>query len=319
MTSRHHKPGCPPQLLWKLAILLLAANQGQALRAADIVTAPFRLLHELGGALADPLSLPTDVAVDSNGNLYIVDSGNNRIVVVDSTGRQTGQFAGEGDGDGQLQDPVGIGVAPDDSIYVADRGNHRLVWFSSDGAASRSIPLQEGDEDVVPIDVAVSADGSELFVSANNSHRIVVYSREGTLLRGWGEEGNNPGQFRYPATLALAVSVLYFVDVLIARILTFDFDGHATSSFGKLGAGQGTLFRPKGVAVDAAGRVYVSDSYLGVIQVFSTDGDFLHVLGDDGVATQFENPVGLASSAGRIVLAQMLPNTVLIIEPGPGN
>ncbi len=299
------------------AVFVLVAVTAFPATAADLVTVPVRVVHELGRDFADPLSLPTDVAVASDGVLYVVDSGNNRIVVFDSAGRRTNQFGRQGSDDGQLQDPVGIGIAPDNSIYVADRGNKRLVQFSANGSFIASIPLQEGGQDVVPIDVAVSADGNELFVTANNSHRIVVFSTNGEQIRGWGGEGSKPGQFRFPATLALAEGVLYVVDVLNARIQTFDTNGDNVQSFGKLGAGPGTFFRPKGVAIDAAGRVYVSDSYLGVVQVFAADGKYLHAIGEDGVPTRFDNPVGMATLGDRLVLTQMLPHTVLVLEPEP--
>jgi len=285
--------------------------------AAEIATAAFRVVQEFGHEQTDPLSLPTDVAIASNGDVYVVDSGNNRVVVFSSSGQRLRQFGEEGSNAGQLLDPVGIGIASDNSVYIADRGNSRIVRFSADGSYRSSLPLKEDNQDVVPIDVAVSAYGGDMFVTANNSHRILVFSSAGKLLRGWGEEGTEPGQFRYPATLALADDMLYVVDVLNARIQVFDKNGGAARSFGKLGAGPGTFFRPKGVAIDSAGRVYVSDSYLGVVQVFSPDGEFLHAIGDDGVPTRFENPVGLASFEGRIVLTQMLPHTILILEPEP--
>lgn len=299
----------------QLAVAFLAMLLAYPASAADITTVAFRTVMEVGSSSTDSLSLPTDVAVDSKGTLYVVDSGNHRVVVFDSAGRRTGQFGEEGSDDGQLQDPVGIGIAADDSIYIADRGNNRLVRFSSDGIFLATILLQEGKQKVVPIDVAISNDGRELFVTASNSHRVLVFRGNGEQVRGWGEEGKDPGQFRYPATLALANGTLYVVDVLNARIQTFDVTGGNAKSFGKLGAGPGTFFRPKGVAVDTSGRVYVSDSYLGVVQVFSVDGEFLYAIGNDGVPTRFDNPVGLASFGGRIVLTQMLPHTILVLEP----
>jgi DNA-binding beta-propeller fold protein YncE len=298
----------------KLAMLLLSVATHN-LPAADIATVSYRVVQEMGHEQADQLSLPTDVVVASNGDMYVVDSGNNRVVVFSSSGRRIGQFGEEGSAAGQLQDPVGIGIAPDNSVYIADRGNSRIVHFSADGSYLSSLPLQEDNQDVVPIDVAIAAYGGEIFVTTNNSHRILVFSSSGELLRGWGEEGAEPGQFRYPATLALADGMLYVVDVLNARIQIFDVNGGAAKSFGDLGAGPGTFFRPKGVAIGPAGRVYVSDSYLGVVQVFSPEGEFLHAIGNDGVPTRFENPVGLASFDGRIVLIQMLPHTILILEP----
>jgi len=317
MTSDCHTAGRPASRMPKIVLLIISTVFVCPVAAAEIATVPFRIVHEMGRDSTDPLSLPTDVVIASNGDVYVVDSGHHRVVVFNSSGHRTGQFGEQGSGDGQLQDPVGIGIAPSNSVYVADRGNNRIMQFSADGSFLSSITLKEDGQTVVPIDVAVSPFGGELFVTANNSHRILVFSSTGELLRGWGEEGSGSGQFHYPATLALANDVLFVVDVLNARIQTFDVNGESASSFGKLGAGPGTFFRPKGVAIDSAGQVYVSDSYLGVVQVFSAAGKFLHAIGNDGVPTRFENPVGLASFGNRLVLVQMLAHTVLILEPEP--
>jgi hypothetical protein len=85
-------------------------------------------------------------------------------------------------------------------------------------------------------------------------------------------------------------------------------------SFGGLGGKPGKLFRPKGIALDAAGRSYVSDSFLGAIQIFDANGDFVHVLGDNGIATAFETPVGMTVDGTSLVLVQMLPGSVLVLD-----
>ena len=273
---------------------------------------------ELGHEPGLRLSLPTDVAVGADGTIYVVDSGNHQVAVFDASGRRVTSLGSPGSGDRQLMNPVGLAIDSGGDIYVADKDNKRLQVFAGDGGYRRSIDLEEGDERVTPIDVALSADGNELFVSANNSHRIVAYSRNGTLLRAWGGEGAEPGQLNFPATMALDESGrLYVVDVLNQRVQVFDSSGTVVTQFGKLGAKPGTLFRPKGVTLDPAGRSYVSDSYLGVIQVFDASGEFLHVLGESGTPTIFQTPVGLSFHDSRLYVVQMLPGNVLVLELGP--
>ena len=62
--------------------------------------------------------------------------------------------------------------------------------------------------------------------------------------------------------------------VAIPRVQVFDPEGQHLGYVGAWGVEQGEFHRPKGVAVDRDGRVFVSDSFLGVIQVFSPRGDF---------------------------------------------
>ena len=94
----------------------------------------------------------------------------------------------------------------------------------------------------------------------------------------------------------------------------------ADGSFGEPVAGfgvrAGRLYRPKGVAVDARGRIWVSDSYLGVVQVFGPDGAFLAVLGDERRRVRrFESPLGLAfGPRGRLHVVEMRKDRVRVLE-----
>jgi uncharacterized protein (TIGR03663 family) len=77
---------------------------------------------------------PRDVALDSNGRIYITDTGNKRIVVFDELGA-VGEFGGFGLDSGFLDEPVGIAIDEDNRIYVADTWNQRIQVFTeeSDG------------------------------------------------------------------------------------------------------------------------------------------------------------------------------------------
>jgi len=263
------------------------------------------------------LALPSDVGVGRNGRIYVVNGGKHEVAVFNQDGTRTATLGAQGSERGQLFEPVGIGIGPQGEIYVADKGNQRLQVYADDGQFRREIPLEEEGDAVDPVDVAVSADGTELFVSANNSHRVLVFSTGGQLLRAWGGEGEDEGQFRYPATVALdPQGNVLVVDVLNQRVQKFDAAGNFLLSFGGLGGKPGTLFRPKGIAVDAAGRSYVSDSFLGTIQIFDASGEFARVLGINGKATAFETPVGMTVDGARLLVVQMLPGNVLVLDLG---
>ena len=91
--------------------------------------------------------------------------------------------------------------------------------------------------------------------------------------------------------------------------------GQKVSFLVERGGKPGTFFRPKGVAVNESGDVFVSDSFLGVIQVFNTAGEFQYVLGEEGVATVYETPVGMATNGSRLYVTQMLAGKVAVLEP----
>jgi DNA-binding beta-propeller fold protein YncE len=278
--------------------------------AQDVATVRYTTL-----AKPDLLSMPSDVALGAGGQIYVVDGGNHQIAVFDAAGTRVTSLGMHGGEDGQLNGPVGIGISNRGEIYVADRGNQRVVMFAADGSPRRVIDLEEDGEAATPIDVAVSANGKELFITTNNSHRVLVYSNQGTFLRAWGGEGEDPGQFRFPGAIALdRAGSVYVVDVLNSRVQKFDPNGNILGTFGKRGGQPGTFFRPKGVAVDAGGRIYVSDSYLGAVQVLGPAGEFLYTLGDANGTTEFETPVGMAVNGQRLLVVEMLPGRVQMLE-----
>ena len=262
------------------------------------------------------LNMPSDVAVGAGGQVYVVDSGNHQVAVFDATGAKITSLGMLGSEEGQFLDPLGVAVSAKGDVWIADKGNERIVMFDAKGKPKAAFKLEADGEGIVPVDVAVDAKGKELFITSNNTHQVVVFSTKGEFLRAWGGEGDDDGQFNFPATIDIdAAGNVYVVDVLNARVQKFDVAGTHLLTIGERGGKAGTFFRPKGVAVDAAGNVYVSDSFLGVVQVFGADGAFKYVLGDEGTATVFETPVGLAAAGTRLYVTQMLPGKVAVLEP----
>jgi sugar lactone lactonase YvrE len=273
------------------------------------------LVATIGGYEANRLSMPTDVAVNGNGLVYVVDSGRHRVKIFDAAGNPDGALGSEGDGEGQLSGPVGIDIDSKGTVYVADKNNKRLQVFKADGSFQRSLPVDDAGSAAVPVDVAVSAKGRTLYVTTNDTHKVVALNTRGKFENAWGGEGEEPGQFQYPATVAVdGADNVFVVDVINARVQVFDKEGAPTAQHGKYGANPGTFIRPKGVAVDGGGRIYVSDSYLGVVQVLGPDGAFIGALGVDGEAVRFEAPTGLAIAGSRLYVTDMLAGTVLAFD-----
>jgi DNA-binding beta-propeller fold protein YncE len=279
--------------------------------AAEMQTGAPNQMAEL-----DMLLMPSDVAIGSEGQAYVVDSGNHQVAVFDAAGTRVTSLGMMGGEDGQLLNPLGIGLSAKGEVWVADRGNERIVMFDANARPRASFELEADGEDIVPVDIAVGPNGRELFITSNNTHQVVVFSSKGEFVRAWGGEGEDDGQFIYPATIDIdAVGNVYVVDVINARVQKFDSAGNHLLTIGKLGGKAGTFYRPKGVAVDDAGNIYVSDSFLGVVQVFNPDGEFAYVIGEDGTATVYDTPVGLAASGSRLYVIQMLAGKVAVLQP----
>ena len=297
-------------------LMLAVAGAVGAADTAAVPTLSVQTLQEWRDGEGVPFALPTDVVSGQNGHLYLVDGGNDRVVAIDSTGAVVRSFGSTGRGDGELDGPVGVGIDGKGRVHVADRGNRRIQVFEKDGTYAYPVPLVVGDTRIEPVDVAVNKDGTELFVTSADTHEVIVVDWKGNLLRRWGGRGEEPGQFFHPATIEIAVERVYVVDVLNARVQCFYPDGRIVRVFGKRGAGPGTLFRPKGITVDSSGRVFVSDSYFGVIQAFETSGEFLYAIGEAGRPDRFETPVGMTAVKGDIAVVEMLGGSLKRLQLG---
>jgi DNA-binding beta-propeller fold protein YncE len=78
-------------------------------------------------------SLPTNVALDKDGNVYVTDTLNDRVEVFDADGNFISQFGTPGDGPGHFARPKGIAIDSDGHIWVADEVQSRVQVFNKQG------------------------------------------------------------------------------------------------------------------------------------------------------------------------------------------
>ena len=262
---------------------------------------------------------PSDISVGPNEYLYLVDGVNNRIIVLDSKGREKFTFGQEGTGQGEFQHPLGIGISKNGMVFIADSGNHRVQVFDGNGNFLRLFNVKSGPQEKPsdPVDVLVSDFKDYLYVSDNDNHKIKVYDTRGNFQFEWGKFGEGPGEFRYPGILAKnEQNEIFVVDVLNTRVQKFDPYGNHIADIGSWGVLPGNLFRPKGIAIDRKNRVFVSDSYMGLIQVFTDLGRFLGVVCENGTKKHFITPVGLFVNGKHDILltVEMRKNTISVTE-----
>lgn len=266
-------------------------------------------------------SQPSDVAVSTNGMIYVVDGVNQCIKVFDGSGNFLFSFGEEGDGPGQFRYPLGMAIDGSGRLYVADSGNGRLQIFTDRGDFIRQIRLSNGHgaKAVDPTDVVVDSSATMAYVVDNDNHCILQIDLEsGKQVATLGSAGTERMEFRYPFLVTMyRDKYLYVVDVVNTRVQEFTVQGKFVRFIGDWGVEAGQFFRPKGVAVDSKGRVFVSDSYMGVIQVFDEEGIFHSVVGGDGddALWRYTSPMGLyIDQQDRLYVTEMFAERVSVFE-----
>ncbi|MGB3211387.1 MAG: NHL repeat-containing protein [Desulforhopalus sp.] len=270
--------------------------------------------------ITDGFNQPSDVAVAGDGTMYVVDGVNGRVQVFEATGAHKMTIGRPGTGPGELALPLGIDLDASGNVYVADAGNHRIQIFSPRGEliSEISIPDKNGRKGD-PTDVAVDLSGERCFVADNDNHSLLEFDiASKKLVNSYGKPGAEKWEFRYPFLLDLYLDkYLYIVDVINTRVQVVTTEGKFVTFVGGWGVEKGQFFRPKGVTVDANGLAYVSDSYMGVVQLFNITGSFHSVLGDPetGKVRKFDTPVGLfVDDKNRLYVVEMVPGRLSVFS-----
>lgn len=109
-----------------------SAGPGAAVKKYDINNRkPVLQFGSNAGAGPSQFRGAADLAIDNrNGDVYVVDTGNNRVQRFDRDGRFISEFGNAGRGNGQFDRPYGIAIDKDGYIYVADTGNKRIQKFA---------------------------------------------------------------------------------------------------------------------------------------------------------------------------------------------
>jgi RHS repeat-associated protein len=169
------------------------------------------------------LAYPQGVAIDPQGNVWIADTGNNRIEEVTpegSTVKCDGTF-GTGAGAGHLEEPLGIAAGPNGNVWVTDAVHTRVVEFGEHGeykSAFGSYGTGHGQFGYWPAGISADKEG-HVFVADPENTRVQEFSESGAYLAQYGSVGTHEGQMEYPWGLTIDASGrLWVTDQLNERV-----------------------------------------------------------------------------------------------------
>lgn len=153
--------------------LLFGFGWGVETGASQFEICTSSCLAGISGTGNGQFNSPQSVAVDSStGNIFVSDSGNNRIQIFNSSGVYQSQFGSLGSGDGQFTTPNGIqivSVSGTPHLFVADTENNRIQKFTTSGTFVGKVGT--GTQFSSPSSLAVSNAGG-LYVADTGNNRI---------------------------------------------------------------------------------------------------------------------------------------------------
>ena len=272
---------------WKLRVKAVSGAASYTLtvdRPSDPGSGgPATYERTLGGGMAGHADMyPSGIDVDSAGNLYVADTGDDQVQAYDSAGQLLWEVGSRGaKAPGRFTNPRDV-AHHNGKVYVADTGYKRVQVLNASNGASLDV-WSAAFGTIMGISAGVDGSGNPvILIAESTSGRVRIFTPAGAQIRTVGSPGTGDGQLGEPRDAATSPNGTIFVaDYKNNRIAKFTPTGGWAGSFGGKGTNPGQFIRPYGVDFDEAGALYVSDNNERISKL-TTSGTFLKSWGSEG-------------------------------------
>lgn len=206
---------------------------------------------------------PSGITFDREGNVYVGDFSNDRILKFTAEGEQIGSIGTSGTEPGQFQGPAGIRISPvSGNFFVSDQFNNRIQVISPEGEPL----LTFGEQGIGPGQfnqpIGIEVDEEEnIYVADSINSRVQVFDREGNFLSEFGEPARTASGEVVPAP---ALGGPPFGDPLVLEPGTFNWTAGTTLNNGELYVGDFFQGRVQVLDINDPTKVPEPSSMLGL-------------------------------------------------------
>lgn len=250
---------------------------------------------------------PRDIAVDNQGHVYVADTGNKRVQVLDAEGKFLTQWQ---KGDQPFVEPLALVVNSAGEILVLDS---EVIWvyrFGSDGEYRGKFAGPEAQL-YHPRGMSIDAQ-DQVYVADTGGGRFVVFDASGNRVATYGTMGKDTGQFIEPTDLVVTESGdIFAVDNSNYRIQHLDVFGRY---LGEWAIPVANAYNGPHIELAPDGSLLVTAPEAGLIQRFAIDGTLLGQWGEGLMRI----PVNLVLKGDRLYVTDTLNHRIQVFQVQTG-
>ncbi len=144
------------------------------------------------------LDTPTDIALDSSNNIYVCDTGNNRVIKFDPKWHKLYELGITDKKNQGFDSPGAICIDKDDNLIVADTGNHLIKIFDNMGRIISCFGSKGQKEGKLDSPGALDCDREKnIYIADTWNNRIQIFTFNGAFIKAIGSYGSDPGKFNH--------------------------------------------------------------------------------------------------------------------------
>jgi len=239
----------------------------------DLRNNEIRILSTSGSGLPEQIA-PIAMAIDADGNLYVLEPRYRRVLVYDPSEKLVRTI----DLMKISRRPVALAIDKDRGrLYVSDVQLNKIFALDLLGTRLFEFGASGSDEGAFnrPVGITIASSGNIIVADTFNA-RVQIFTESGSFLRSFGRRGDGTGDFQLIKSVAVDQDDnIYVVDGRSHSVSIFNQTGnlllvfggyYAVSTSGKNAPGGFSL--PSGIDIDSRGRIYVADKQNRRIQVF---------------------------------------------------
>ena len=251
---------------------------------------------------------PTGIAVNTQGDIAVVDNLGNCVFVFNKEGNCLKQIGKEGADPGQFKYPNGMSFLNNNEILITDQLNHRIQHINiQTGTVVKTFGKKVREKDTSRLHLTFALTRQNVLLSLNNN-RVQVMSKEGEALFTVGDSG--------PEKLSTPYSCISYKNIFLVTerdnhvIKAFDASNTFLYKFGEKGNQDGQFNGPCGMCLDSSNNLLVCDYLNNRVQQFSLDGRFT-----GKTTVPLQGPLGIVTAPdGSILVSCKVAKKVYILR-----